>query len=218
MDTVILAAGRGDRLSGITPPFHKPLLVINGQPLVKQAVERGVQAAAGYVTVVVAPENAAPISAVLGDRNVRMVVQRTPTGPGNALCLGLLLCRPGRVLVLMGDNITSFDDIKRCVDAGGYSIGVQAVTAEEALRFTWRDQHGAWREKEAPTDADADPGSGMFTAWVGPLVIDRDAALTVYRDYYASDIGPHLNDLRPDTASVTLVPVSTLDIGVPEAL
>jgi GTP:adenosylcobinamide-phosphate guanylyltransferase len=66
VDTVILAAGRGARLNGIAAPFHKPLLIVNGMPLIVQLVRaahatfRGSDETA-RVVVVVAPENAQAI-------------------------------------------------------------------------------------------------------------------------------------------------------------
>jgi GTP:adenosylcobinamide-phosphate guanylyltransferase len=211
VDVVVLAAGRGERLNGITAPYHKPLLVINGKPLITQAVDVA-NVVGGYAVVVVSPENASPISAVLGDRPVKMIVQRTPTGPGHALAYALELCRPGLVLVLMSDNVSSTDDIYKCVNAGP-SIGVRFLSPHEAERFTWfsATTH-EWYEKKTPQSEDI---NGDVCCWVGPLVIDRDKALRFYQeDHCRCDIGPYLGAL----GELSIVPVSTYDIGVPEVL
>lgn len=221
MDTVILAAGKGERLDGVMAPYHKPLMVINGRPIVQQAVDFGLQLG-GHVIVVVAPENAAPISHVLGDRPVHMVVQRRANGPGYALATGLMLAE-GKVMVLMGDNVSTFADVMRVADAQSYGVGVQLVDREDAIRFTyWRHGDQTWAEKIRPAQPDLDP-SGMVLAWVGPLTVDRDTALEYYRDSQEHDargdaIGPAIPCLVPNGKSHTAVSVGTYDIGVPEAL
>lgn len=218
MDTVILAAGKGERLNGIAAAFHKPLLVVSGKPIVTQAVDFATQLG-GTPIVVVAPENVGPISDVLGARHVRMVVQRRPRGPGEALALGLEMARGEKVMVLMGDNISTFADVKSVASAKGYGIGVQYVSREEARRFTWYScGSGTWAEKIDPVQADLDPSVGMALAWVGPLMVDREEALQYYRQHGEDDgwvIGPALDRLAG--TSHTHVAVSTYDIGVPEA-
>ena len=38
MDVVVLAAGKNERLEGVVAPYHKPLIVLNGRPLIKSLV------------------------------------------------------------------------------------------------------------------------------------------------------------------------------------
>jgi CTP:molybdopterin cytidylyltransferase MocA len=220
VEAVILAAGRGERLDGIAAAYHKPLLVANGRPLVQQAVDFAMQVGVQRPIIVVAPGNADPISQVLGDRPVKMIIQRRPVGPGNALRIGLELVAPHeKTLVLMGDNLSHYADISKVCQAS-YAVGVQLVNDAEAERFTWVKPDNTWVEKVRPTDADREPATGMVAAWCGPLLIDGDTA----RDYYDMypdrqvAIGPWLNELIPSGEQLHLVPVSTYDIGVQEAV
>ena len=214
MDCVILAAGKGSRLDGITAPYHKPLLVVNGKSLIAHAVDHAL-AYCRKVIVVVAPENALPISQVLGERHVKMIVQRRPGGPGAALRLALGLVTSSHVLVLMADNLFGPDDIADVVgtDTHSSAVGVTPVDAELARRLTWRRTDGTWFEKVAPTPED---GTSVL-AWVGPLkldVVEIARAIDSWGEQGECPIDPLLNQCKIDK----LVSVNTLDIGVPEAL
>ena len=230
MDTVILAAGKGSRLDGITAPFHKPLLVVNGQPLVRQCVERAAAATDGAIIVVVAPENAAPIAHVLNGaklNRVDIIVQREPKGPGHALLTGMKLVTTAQTLVLLGDNVISQDDVNKVINGYGGNrnvIGVTEMLASEAQQFTRlrRTNDGLrWVEKVPVADADVQD-NGNAICWVGPVVVDSMEMEKAIRADIASGgtvgreipIGPLFNKL-PDFGTVT---VTSIDIGSPEAL
>ena len=213
MDAVILAAGRGQRLDGIAAPFHKPLLVMNGKSLIVAAVDTAASLCGG-VTVVVAPENASPISHVLGRRPVHMVVQRFPDGPGDALLEGLRGGDSKYVLVLMGDNLIPFDDAARIVSQQGAAIGVRELPLEMAKRFTYYHKKAKrWFEDGQPDE------SGLITTWCGPLKVDRQRArviLNAARNTTELKIGPHLDAILG--SSYDFVDTETVDVGVPESL
>ena len=64
MDLIILAAGRNERLHGTVPAFMKPLLLVDGQPLIVRLVREALDAGVletydevGRVIVVAAPQN-----------------------------------------------------------------------------------------------------------------------------------------------------------------
>jgi hypothetical protein len=214
VDAVILAAGRGERLNGYTAPYHKPLLVVNGMPLINQAVDHALEVVQ-RVVVVVAPENAAPISQVLGDRVVRMVVQRVPDGPNRALAIGAELCVTNRILVLMADNLLRHRDVEQCVvkEEEAAVIGIERVPIDVAGRFTWRDKDGRWREGHAPEPHEVwgQMGEDLVVVWCGPLVVYRGLIEPAERM-----IGPYLNRLVGKNPR--LVECETFDIGVPEML
>jgi len=235
VDTVILAAGRGARLDGIAAPFHKPLLIVNGLPLIVQlvgivqrtfdsCVERDAR-----IVVVVAPENALAISAVLQAHkyeNVHYVLQPDARGPGDALRRGLIATGSGRNLVLMADNVISQRTLERVVDeATPYAIGCVDMAPEDAGRFTrynWATSE--WEERVPIEDNHVNTVTGKVTCWVGPLVIDRDTAISEltlttlpvkYRDHELL-IGPNLNHLTPEDHGYQMVEVDVMDIGLPE--
>lgn len=229
MDTVILAAGRGTRLDGIAAPFHKPLLVVNGKPLIRQCVELAEKAAGGgSIIVVAAPENAAPISHVLngaGHGNVDIILQREARGPGHALLTGLKLVTTDKVLVLLGDNVVTFADVDKVVKAGQpNTIGVSLMPLDDAQRFTrLRKSDGGlkWVEKVPVTEDDA-TDHGMATCWVGPIKVDANKMEKAIRADISSGgmigreipVGPLFNKL----GDFSTVAVQSIDIGVPEAL
>jgi bifunctional N-acetylglucosamine-1-phosphate-uridyltransferase/glucosamine-1-phosphate-acetyltransferase GlmU-like protein len=228
MDAVILAAGKGSRLEGVMAPYHKPLMVVNGRPIIWTAVHHALQVGANLVTVVVAPENALPISQVLMEFEARLqlLVQQKPRGPGDALYKALNIAHKGsptraKTLVLMGDNVTSFADIQKINQIPDFAVGVQLMDREEASRFTFvaRLTNGRdyWLEGLTPTEDHVDEATGMVVCWVGPFVVPSDrmmAALEqLYRDTPPEDeikIGPAFNHVGLDAAHIA---TQTTDIG-----
>ena len=216
MDTVILAAGKGERLDGISAPYHKPLIVVNGLPIIRHAVEHALLLGDDRIIVVVAPENATPIAHVLKDiDNIDMIVQRTPRGPGDALYTGLKLVNTDRVLVLMGDNLSSQKDVRSVVQAGTPAVGTRELPAHEAERFTfWDDHFKEWREKIPIL------GSDDYHCWVGPLYVETEEMKIAIESWVGTEhgevpIGPLFNRFSD---GFRMMPVSTIDIGIPEAL
>lgn len=223
MDAVILAAGKGERLAGIMPRYHKPLLVVNGRPLVRTAVEHAIAAGAGRIVVVVAPENAMVINEVLGDLPAFMIVQRVARGPGDGLLHGLEVCLDSRALVLMGDNVLTFEDVRDVAQHPRLAVGVRKVFGnDEAARFTRLRTDNTWVEK-IPIDPELDLDSnGDITAWVGPITVDTVRAKRVLIKSLQFGglqgevpIGPYLHAISPDAALVT---TTAVDIGTPEAV
>lgn len=235
MDTVILAAGRGARLDGIAAPFHKPLLIVNGLPLIVQlvravsetfnsCVERDAR-----IVVVVAPENAQAIAAVLAAHefdDIHYVIQPLAHGPGDALRRGLAATQPGRSLVLMADNVISQSTLARVVDeATPYAIGCVEMAPEHAARFTRHNWHTSGWDERVPIVSDhIAQSSGQVTCWVGPLIVDRDTAFAELSSQYAARhrddeevlIGPSLRFLVPDQIGYEMIEVDVTDIGLPE--
>lgn len=219
MDAVILAGGRGSRLSEIAPPFHKPLLPVNGIPLVLSAVQLAKHAGVEVPVVVVSPQNAEEISRVLGKLEVALVIQREPLGPGDALRLGLLMrsrhVTSLRVLVLLADNVSTTKDID-LVTAHDTAVGVRKVSAIHAERFTRLTEAG-WIEKK-PIEASHD--YEQIICWVGPIVGSRtemekamrEECTDAYLEGREALIGPHLGRFSRD-GKHTVVHVSSYDVG-----
>lgn len=220
MDTVILAGGRGSRLEGVMPPYYKPLMVVSGRPLISRLVDHAWISNGGEIIVVVAPENALPIAQVLTHREMKgapviMVVQPEPSGPGAALLLGLRMTLSEDVMVLMGDNVITQQDIAKVSGAKSRNaIGITGVSAAQAARLTyWTGQ--SWVEKEpVPND-----NTGVINAWVGPFkankvelqnAVAKNGVQTPYTQELP--IGPAFNYLT----GVERIAVTAFDIGVPE--
>jgi CTP:molybdopterin cytidylyltransferase MocA len=223
---VILAAGRGARVGELAPPFHKPLLPIDGVPLVCRSYDLARSAGVTQPVVVVAPENAAAIDAALGpNRNAMLVVQRQPYGPGYALLLGLQahprIIMDDRVLVLLSDNVSTVDDVAD-VAAHATAVGVKEFNRDDALRFTWLVDD-TWIEDKTRRPR-LNRTAETVTCWVGPFIGWRPKMQSVLRNLLRDFdpnveellIGPYLDLFMVDEKNVT-VPVSSYDVGTVDA-
>jgi hypothetical protein len=172
VDAVILAAGRGSRAIDAAEPFMKPLLVVDGLPLVARAAYQA-QVYAERVVVVAAPQNARQIVEELNRYRIHplVVVQSQPRGPGHALLMGLFACRPrdDRVLVMIGSDLNQTDDVAAVSDARHTiptCVGVRFYNRFDAERFTFLDPlDDVWREKQPPRS-----DSLIVPCWVGMFV------------------------------------------------
>jgi hypothetical protein len=217
MDAIILAAGRNARLTNYVPAYHKPLIPLpSGQSsLLRNAVELAMLQNVERPVVVASPRNAFEVDRDLAGLPVDMVIQRVPTGPGDALRLGLALkvVRPSeRVLVLLSDNTLNNEDISHVCRVGG--IGVHAMHHDDAEHFTWYDpDERRWREKESIPDR-----LPQVACWVGPFVGYRtemeDVLNTVEPINGEYLIGPHLTRM---THGAPHIRVSSMDVGTEES-
>lgn len=229
MDTIILAAGKGSRLNGITAPYMKPLLVVNGKPIIRHAIERAKQVTTGRVIVVAAPENALAITQIIVaaglDQYVTIVLQMRPGGPGEAVLIGMRLVTSSKVLILMGDNVTSTGDIVSVIDATADDSSAVGVTAnvkhDDAERFTWYHKNVGWREKINPAEENLHE-TELVSAWCGPICMDRATFIQALNRLHVIEEAQHpeksIGKAFNFVHNVRLVPVSTIDIGVPEQL
>lgn len=201
---MILAGGKSERLKGIVPPYHKPFLVVNGKSLLVAAVEEAQRAQANRIVVVATGENAMPVWQLVREEP-RVTVVLDDHGVGNALAVGLSVCREQRVLVLMSDNVFAKDDVPNVI-GHPTAIGVRKIPARLAQRYT-RLINCTWVEGGPSTEHLDD-----LHVWCGPLVVSRNRALAILPG--ATSIGHHLGTICP---GAVLVHTGTRDIGTPEA-
>jgi hypothetical protein len=221
VDAIVLAGGRGERVAGLTGPFFKPLLEIDGEPLVHRAVRVARDAGVALPVVVTAPANTEAVHAALADLDALLVVQRRPDGDAHALAVGLTVqsdpspAGDGRVLVLLSDNTTTLADVvavARC----DVAVGVQHFDRVKAARFA-RFEADRWVQKVPVAVDDA-----TLACWVGPFVGLRDTLYDAVSKVVARAravesealIGPNLGELVP---GAELVPTQTEDVGTVEA-
>jgi MobA-like NTP transferase domain len=220
MDAIILAGGRGTRVMELAPEFHKPLLPVNGIPMVTLAVDLAIRAGVTCPVVVAAPANAEAICGALDGRPALVVIQRQPLGAGHALLLGLQASpRPfvdcDRVLVLLSDNVSTDEDVSK-VAAHPTAVGIQYIAREHAFRFARLDDDGRWVEKE-PLSLDGH----AVACWVGPFIGWRTNMTRVLAEAVAERkpneevyVGPHLGKFMYIETKCPLVQVDSLDLGV----
>lgn len=200
-DAVILAAGRGDRLRGVAAPFHKPLMLVDGKPVILSAVDAALSSAVvRRVVIVAAPDNVVPMTHLLGDGRhagdrITIVVQPKPAGPGAALLTAMHVVRTESVMVLLGDNVLRADDLDEHVE--DFTIGWRDVPGTQAAQYT-RHTHGppaGWVEGPYP----APYLERDYTVWVGPLVLPSHHACRVLERHLGGDgelkIGAHLQEI-----------------------
>lgn len=214
---IILAAGEGARLGSSVPPFHKPLIVVNGKTLIGSAAY-AVQGIVDSVTVVVSPTNAAGIVHVTKGLVDQYIVQPEPIGPGDALRRAMegLDDKYDSMLVLMGDNTVDSVDVHNIVGAQGESInviGTRAVGYPEALRFT-RMVNGEWYEGFAREDERYDRTSAA-RVWLGPILMNVEEFRKAWAEARTTMIGPAFKFLRTPPINID---VNCEDIGIPEEM
>lgn len=238
---VVLAAGRNTRLTGVIPSYHKPLMVVNGRPLVVNIV-RELSAFCSTITVIVSPENAGVITEVLeanslltGDVNI--VLQPRARGPGEAVLRGMRAGQgENRTIIICADNIIPAEDYARALELdaeAGLNDPLHTVTVstiatndyDEARRFT-RVYGNRFVEGVDSVGDD----NGYYYCWVGPLIVPTEAAESVYvravNRYHQSACGAEgpkevkvsgpLNDIS--NLTVIMADGHSVDIGTSDSL
>ncbi|MEI7782106.1 MAG: sugar phosphate nucleotidyltransferase [Planctomycetota bacterium] len=128
---VLLAGGLGTRLGAVTRCLPKPLLPVQGVPVIERLIDRLREAGVVECTVVTC-HRAAEVEAHLGagrDLGVRIDFLREPAPLGTAGCLGLLR-RPDRPFFLVNADIVT--DL--CFRALAERHAIEGATATVAVR------------------------------------------------------------------------------------
>lgn len=236
-DGIILAAGKNTRLKGIIPSYHKPMLVVNGTPLITSITKRLLERC-NRVIIVVSPENSGPITELLaaadllGD-NVFFVIQPEARGPGDAILRALPLCTAKRVCIALGDNVIPNSDFENIFtrdedaikDASPLELQrhitisfVPISDDTEAERFTrilgvdFIEGYSGGKMQD------------IYRCWTGPLIVAVDSFSNVLLQYHRKQqvageetkISPALNYIEHRT--VATVEGASLDIGTSDAL
>lgn len=219
MRSIVLAAGRGERLNGVAAAFHKPLLIINGRPLIVDVVQKACSVSE-HCTIVCAPQNVAAICELVEAARVQggthsYTIQPSPRGPGDAVVQALITgheLTDEPVLILMADNVLSTNDVCLAVELfkpDNIVVATRRVmTRDEASRFTRVHKDGTTREGPAE-----DGWSNRV--WCGPLVVpEKDLWYTLTAHYGEEPelkIGKYLGGM----GAITTFDSDAVDVGVP---
>jgi NDP-sugar pyrophosphorylase family protein len=139
MQAVILAAGRGTRMVELTTTVPKPMLEVEGKPLLEyklEALPDEIDEAiiiVGYLAKVIRDH----FGGSYAGKRITFLEQKELNGTAGALWLAKdMLCGRGgsapggkdRYLVMMGDDIYAREDVEACIAQGeGWRLVVQAL-------------------------------------------------------------------------------------------
>jgi len=117
MDAVILAAGLGTRLRPLTLKTPKPLLEVGGKSIITHTLDALPPEIDRVVIVVsyLAEQIVAAIGTKYNGKSVTYVHQEKLGGTGAAVVAAKVGLRPGKFLVLMGDDLYDPADLKELV-------------------------------------------------------------------------------------------------------
>lgn len=246
MDAVILAAGRNDRLAGLVAEGMKPLLLVNGRPIIVDLMKK-LSVASEHrrvpVTIVASPVNVQAIVSVLKAntmlwRDVQIVIQPESTGPVDALRRGFR-ARLGRTehdttLVLCGDNVIPLETMTDFVQGGDQYddshpgwVAVKKMDDEAAAKRFTRVSEDCKRFEEGLNDAGTRWRDGMYRAWLGPVLTYSDYLRSFFESPARSDSEViHLSYVWTRLVQIhgteqskwRLIDAKCEDIGIPEAL
>jgi NDP-sugar pyrophosphorylase family protein len=198
MDAVILAAGLGTRLRPHTLTTPKPLLPVQGRPILDwtiAALPREVDR-----LVVVTNYLAEQIDGYLAKQphitNWTTVRQEVPRGTGDAL----RVCRPHvtseRLFVLNGDDVYGADDLAKLASR---PAGILAHPVDEARKFgiVFPRKDGTLEKLIEKPDVDG-PGLANIGAYVFPRsVFDIELTLSKRNEYEITEVVDKLAQAGP---------------------
>jgi NDP-sugar pyrophosphorylase family protein len=186
VDAVVMAAGEGTRLRPVTERWPKPVLPIDGRPVLALLLRELAVAGCGRVWLVTG-HLAEQVEQLAGNGSafgleIRFVRQPAVLGSADAVQRALDAGAPLPVLVMAADTVFRRGDVRLFVDAFGAadSAGAVAVRVDPPPgpgRGAVRHVNG--RVERMRDDDPGNPWSGAPLWVVGPAIVDhlcRDSA------------------------------------------
>ena len=169
VEAVVMAAGEGRRLRPLTERFAKPVLPIDGRPVVVTLLHELRAAGIDRVTVVTG-HLAEQVEALLGGLGVRFVRQPEPLGSADAVRRGL----DGLPAVVVGaDTVFTPGDVARVAATPGHAIaGRRDPPPSPPHRYALRVEDGRITKV-----LDEDPANPLAAAPIWRLGGDFDVSL-----------------------------------------
>ena len=114
MKGIILAGGKGSRLSPLTKVTSKQLLPVYSKPMIFYPLEKLLQSGIKEILIIVAPDNAGDFLKLLGSGNqygakFSYEIQDNPKGLAEAFIIGQNFIGNDNVTLILGDNIFEAD-------------------------------------------------------------------------------------------------------------
>ena len=210
---IILAAGANERLKGLVPSFMKPLILVNGRPLIIHAIDHAKNfwnVALRNITIVTAPQNVGGLVQIAGDIP-NYVVQPQPTGVLDAVCRGLPFVDQEWTLILMADNTFAGGNAQFHTEQYDGAIGVR--TDIQSMRFTRlkKDNDGNWTVLPRSSH---EPGGDAV--WIGPLMLRT--SLVKKSMGVCDTIEDLITVVTSKGRTLHAIPMQCSDLGVPQEL
>jgi hypothetical protein len=169
VEAVVIAAGEGRRLRPLTERYAKPVLPIDGRPVVVTLLHELRAAGIGQVTVVTG-HLAGQVESLLDGLGVRFVRQPEPLGSADAVRRGLGALP---AVVVGADTVFTPGDIGRFAATPGHAIaGRRDPPPSPPHRYALRIEDG-WITRVL----DDDPANTLAAAPLWRLGADFDLAL-----------------------------------------
>ena len=141
MKGIVLAGGRGTRLSPITDVVSKQLLPIYNSPMIHYPLSTLIQMGVREILVISTPRDLPQYSELLGDGSrigveFTYIEQHTPGGLPQAFLLGEDFIGEERVVLILGDNIFHSDSLSELLmdanqrHSGSTIFGVEVQNPE----------------------------------------------------------------------------------------
>lgn len=139
MEAIILAGGRGSRLSSVVNDVPKPMALVNSKPfleiILKQLEAQGfkrIVLSVGFKSEVIISYFGSSFRGL----SLEYSIEEFPLGTGGATRVALDLVREDLVFILNGDTFVDFDalDVKEISDLTGKSI-IVSREVDDTLRY-----------------------------------------------------------------------------------
>lgn len=156
MNFGIIAAGEGSRLASEGVSYPKPLVPLNGQPMIGRLIDIFTRAGAGKICIIVNEQMTAVADYVrsrqaASEVPIELVVKSTPSSMHSFHEIGELLRHDGRFIVTTVDTIFHEEDFKKYVKA--YESAAEDVDGMMALT--------GYIDDEKPLYVDVDDRGGI---------------------------------------------------------
>jgi UDP-N-acetylglucosamine diphosphorylase / glucose-1-phosphate thymidylyltransferase / UDP-N-acetylgalactosamine diphosphorylase / glucosamine-1-phosphate N-acetyltransferase / galactosamine-1-phosphate N-acetyltransferase len=178
MEAVVMAAGEGRRLRPLTERWPKPVLPIDGRPILAVLLRELAAAGIGPVTIVVG-HLAAQVRALAGDGaafglEARYADQPEPLGSADAVRRALAAGAHPPLLVVAADTVFTPGDLARFSAAAPPDASAGALALRTGLRPTAEKPGVRVRDGQVEAVVDLDPELPYTSA---PLWVLREPAL-----------------------------------------
>lgn len=216
---IILAAGENARLKDIVAPYNKPLILVNGLPLIRHALNHAEDDWGVHysdITIVASPLNIYNLTQ-LSPNGVNWVIQPKPAGPVDAINRALPMCNHPAVLILCADNtFTRADDtptnlahMMRVPNTVGV-IATRRLPTAEASRFTrLKVERG-----RARVCTPEEKHEGGVVCWIGPLGLNRDRMRRTIANYGTNIRMETLIESSTSDGCLSAIPMMCTDMGI----